>query len=226
MNVVKMILLPFVENDLFLLTLIFCFIAAFILIACSIFYTVLLKNKFYIEMADFNLKKNDGGAGPTHRREQLSSSVVLLEEMEIEVEKQKWTDKLDQIQGSKTMLFSVFFCFLVTFAIFPGFFLMMSFSFTETNFPWHLILCLSLFNGFDMTGRILGANYHLPERAIFIMSVIRVSFVASTILIIIFNDDISDWIKFLNIILFAVSNGYTSTQCAIKAPAYAMDKYK
>jgi hypothetical protein len=60
----------------------------------------------------------------------------------------------------------------------------------------------------------------------------RLIFVA-TFLLIDFNTNPSwlfgveaDWFKIINMMLFAASNGYCSTQCAIKAPSRAPDDSK
>ena len=65
----------------------------------------------------------------------------------------------------------------------------------------------------------------MSGKTIITMSVLRVMFVASTSVITLnstFLSD-SDVIKIGNIALFALSNGYVSTQCAIKAPQYVKE---
>ena len=123
--------------------------------------------------------------------------------------------------------------FIVTFVIFPGAFydssfdMLSSISDKDDRNSWYQIINLILFNVFDTIGRFMGGKFHLSGNTVIGLSVLRSVFIATTILIaykaspaFIFQED---WFKILNMALFALSNGYVSTQCAIKAPSYVKE---
>lgn len=72
----------------------------------------------------------------------------------------------------------------------------------------------------------------ISDKAVIILTYGRVIFVVTSLLIVydvspswLFGKD-ADWFKLVNMALFALSNGYCSTQCAIKAPSRAPDDSK
>jgi len=86
---------------------------------------------------------------------------------------------------------------------------------------------LILFNVGDTVGRKLGGLYHIPVKIIIFLAIARASLFITTYMIAYYaiNKDPSDLgglnsdaYIVINMILFALTNGYTSTQCAIKAP--------
>lgn len=137
-------------------------------------------------------------------------------------------------------LVSLSFVFFITFTIFPA---------VTTDFPlhflgsmenaqqrisWTMLIYILTFNVTDTIGRWLGGQAFgsIPARPMFIITYLRIVFVASTFII-----DYGvgpewltgingDWFKLLNMTLFAFSNGYCSTQCAIKSPSRAPDDKK
>lgn len=75
-------------------------------------------------------------------------------------------------------------------------------------------------------------KFMMSNKAAILSSYARVIFIA-TFLLIAWNvapswlfGHSADWFKILNMILFAFTNGFTSTQCAIKAPSQARDDSK
>jgi hypothetical protein len=69
--------------------------------------------------------------------------------------------------------------------------------------------------------------FSIRDKLVIILSYSRVVFIASFILIAyesdpqwLFGFD-ADWFKTMNMVLFSLSNGYVSTQCATKAPSKA-----
>jgi len=78
-----------------------------------------------------------------------------------------------------------------------------------------------LFNIVDTIGRYLGGKIMAKKRIVVTLSILRLIFLfttASTVLI----DTMpfrSDWFRILNLGLYALSNGYLCTQCAIIAPS-------
>lgn len=131
-----------------------------------------------------------------------------------------------------TFLVAIFFVFLVTFIVFPGttgdtklmFFKDMD---AEKRRAWQGLFMTFLFNVFDTVGRYMGGmpKFFLSNRAAIISSYARVVFIATFLLVAwaaspswLFGHS-ADWFKIINMVLFAFTNGFTSTQCAIKAPS-------
>jgi len=88
---------------------------------------------------------------------------------------------------------------------------------------------MSMFNVFDCLGRLLGGfkSLALSNRVVIGLSISRISFIVFSFLIVfevgpfwLFK---SDWFKLLNILLLSFSNGFVSTQCAIKAPTEVVE---
>ena len=72
----------------------------------------------------------------------------------------------------------------------------------------------------------------MSDTFVLVLTYSRVIFIATFILIAfaeppswLFGHD-ADWFKIVNMMLFAFTNGYCSTQCAIKAPSRAPDDSK
>ena len=131
------------------------------------------------------------------------------------------------IQVTKGLLTALFYVFCLTFICYPALSLDSSlkilYSLANSN-GWYTILINTLFSLFDTIGRKMGGlkSLDLNIRTINIASGLRTVFIGTFFLICfevgpswLFN---SDWFKILNMCLFAWSNGYVSTLCAVKAP--------
>ena len=108
------------------------------------------------------------------------------------------------------MLVSLCGVFFITFVIFPGVFVSSQLSFAP-SFSWNLIFILFGFNVFDTIGRSLAGNFHLSEKTIAGLTILRIAFIPITIFINYYDKDIHDAFKVTNIVVFAISNGYVST---------------
>lgn len=137
-------------------------------------------------------------------------------------------------------LLAITFVFTLTFIVFPGVSLSTGFKFMDgvtdpkIKGAWTPLIFLSIFNVCDTFGRWLAGQKfaQAPDTLVLIMTYGRVIFVA-TFLLIAFNVAPSglfgrdaDWFKIINMVLFALTNGYCSTQCAVKAPSRAPDDSK
>eukprot|EP00347_Sterkiella_histriomuscorum_P015986 403354936 len=130
--------------------------------------------------------------------------------------------------------------FVITFVVFPGVSLHTGLAFmsgiTDPGLrgAWTALIFIILFNVFDTIGRWLaGQSFgQAPDKLVIILVYSRAIFIVTFVLISLdqppmwlFGDN-ADWFKVINMILFAFSNGYCSTQCAIKAPSRAPDDSK
>lgn len=121
-------------------------------------------------------------------------------------------------------LVSITFVFTLTFIVFPGVSLHTNFKFMEHVEPsargaWSPLIFLTIFNVCDTLGRwVAGQKFaQAPDMVVLIITYARVIFVATFILIAfnvppsgLFGED-ADWFKIINMMLFALSNGYCST---------------
>ena len=133
------------------------------------------------------------------------------------------------------MLMGIWFIFTVTFTVFLGAFLKAPFNFMDSwsdADSWSNLFYNILFNVSDTVGRKLGAKYNLSDKTVPFLTLTRLVFIPTTLLIAIYakKEDggflKQDWFKIVNMVLFAISNGYLSTQCAIKAPSMVNDEQK
>ena len=130
-------------------------------------------------------------------------------------------------------MISISLVFIFTFLVFPGAFFQSYFSFLNSadpskQFTWYSLIMLSTFNVFDTVGRYMGGVFQLPSKVVYFLVAARILLVVSTILIGLANKDThnfftSDAIKILNMVVFAFSNGFVSTLCAIEAPKQAKE---
>ena len=97
----------------------------------------------------------------------------------------------------------------------------------KDEFAWYVIIILLMFNGADTIGKHMGTKINLPDKAIYWLSFGRVVFVPTSILIAHYDKTstkVADWMKIVNMVLFAFSNGYVCTQCSVKAPAMVKEE--
>jgi hypothetical protein len=129
-------------------------------------------------------------------------------------------------------LVALTFIFTVTFVVFPGDSIDTKIAFLEFVEPvelrtsWKVLMLILIFNIVDTCGRFMGGQKWaaIPDMAVLIGAYSRIIFVL-TFTLISFNvapaglfGDQADWFKIINMILFAFTNGFFSTQCAVKGP--------
>ena len=125
-------------------------------------------------------------------------------------------------------------CFIITFVVFPGTSLSTNFDFLGTSnkdFTWFSVILITTFNIFDTIGRFAGGYKQIfTPRSVVFLTVIRVVFIASFVLIQLKSDPSwlfqADWFKFVNMAIFALTNGYNSTLCMIYGPSLVEDNNK
>jgi hypothetical protein len=92
---------------------------------------------------------------------------------------------------------------------------------------WFFLIMATLFNVADTVGRSMGGmpRFTVSDRTVKILSYSRVIFILTFFLIAydvnpqwLFGVN-ADWFKILNMLLFAFTNGFASTQCAVKSPS-------
>ena len=119
--------------------------------------------------------------------------------------------------------------FGLTLFLFPGTTADTEFNFIlKFNLPnyesWYQLLVVFIFNLFDTVGRYAGGlkAFDLKIRNVKLGAYARLIFIATFLL-----TDFEappkwiwnvDWFKLLNLVLFAFTNGYFGTLCAVKAP--------
>jgi hypothetical protein len=118
---------------------------------------------------------------------------------------------------------------MVTLAIFPGTFFLSHFRFMKTldkkEFTYYSLIVILTFNVCDTIGRKAAGMYQCPAKMAYFLSFIRIGFLATTCLIA--KDELSDnpflesdAFKVVNLVLFALLNGYVGTVLAIIAPSF------
>jgi len=128
--------------------------------------------------------------------------------------------------------------FIITFTVFPSVMVTTPLDFMQQvsdpalRVSWSVLIFIFTYNLTDTLGRwVAGQSFGaLSNKAVLLLSYIRVVFIASSFLI---NYKTApswlfqaDWFKLLNMALFAFTNGYCGTQCAAKATTQASDNLK
>lgn len=142
----------------------------------------------------------------------------------------------ENMSKAGSVLVSLGLVFFITFVVFPGSFMAAQLQFWDDAFAnepdadtkakevgaWTFNFVATFFSVFDTIGRYLGGKINTGKNVTIAMSLVRVVFVATTIGTVIpwaphavFD---ADWFKITNLLLFAFSNGFVSTRCAILAP--------
>lgn len=146
-------------------------------------------------------------------------------------EKNIFAKKLNEATKSLKMtdglLYALIYIFILTFICYPGLAVdnTIKFMLDWNNYlSWHFIFIQAVFNFMDTVGRFMGGHpkFLLSNLTIKIGSALRTIFLV-TMLLIAFDVPpaglfSSSWFVILNLMLFAFSNGYISTLCAVKAP--------
>lgn len=135
----------------------------------------------------------------------------------------------ENLKSTQGLLYALSFVFLITLLLFPGttadtYFVWINNMHLANGESWYQLVVVFLFNIFDTLGRFCGGKpkFDLSIRTVNITSAMRVLFIATFL----FTDfEVApkwlwntDWFKILNLFLFAFTNGYIGTLCAVKAP--------
>lgn len=134
-----------------------------------------------------------------------------------------WKQTKANLSDTKGLLWILLFIFLTTFIVFPGVTEATTLGFLNgisQEVSWFILFQTTMFNIFDTIGRKCGGCIMLSNNSVILWSMVRIIFVG-TFMLTAFQVSVpfnSDWFKILNMALFAISNGYLSTLCAIKAP--------
>ena len=130
-------------------------------------------------------------------------------------------------KATEGLLITLAYVFVLTFICFPGLSDDTHFSFLSSlknEASWYNLLCLTLFNSFDLIGRTIGGMScaDVPRLTVLWMGALRTLFVLTFMTIAFEGLPVwlfqADWFKLVNFAIFAFTNGYTSTLCAVKAP--------
>ena len=132
------------------------------------------------------------------------------------------------------------FVFVITFIVFPGVSIDTRVVFLEYIEPkslmesWKVLMFIIVFNVTDTIARFMGGQKWatMPDTFVIVGIYSRIIFFIFFTLIAfnvapswLFGDN-ADWFKVLNMIGFAFTNGFFSTQCAVKGPSQAPDDSK
>ena len=152
------------------------------------------------------------------------------------IKTQKQQSMLDIIYSckeAKTSLAYLLWVYVVTFIVFPGVTNGTKSFVIDYEGPWFQIIMTTLFNFFDTIGRYIGGNkkYFCSKFTMKVLAHLRLLNVILFILCYLKRDDFllsytGDVIKFLNLAIFAFSNGYLQTLCCIWAPSEITDAKK
>jgi hypothetical protein len=167
---------------------------------------------------------SDGGMS-----DRLPSPMILSKRGPVLDRSDSYSDVSNRVRSNfrktKGLLYAIVFVIFITLMLFPA-------SVTDTYLnlvdsrglseSWYQLLIIFLFNVSDTSGRVLAGKFDLAREKVVFWSYFRVLFIATFLL-----TDFkaaprwlwdTDWFKILNLVAFAMSNGYLATLCAIKAP--------
>lgn len=129
-------------------------------------------------------------------------------------------------------MISEWIVFIVTFIAFPGLCFHMDISFIPG--AWAPITIIIIFNFFDTVGRQVGGMpvLAMEQKGVIMLAISRLIFVVFFFLFafkvgpsFLFGKD-ADWLKIIILIMFAFTNGFTSTKAAMIAPGMVPDDLK
>lgn len=238
MNVLKAVLqicLPGLENQ-YKVALIFFSLAAVILFVCGVAFQVLNSSEFFLHYKRLSEASQPKQKAPileedtdAEINEEQHMAVLEARQQEGQSFRQVVRDLKEIIaSGALKILMAIWLVFFITFAIFPGAFFQSKFYFldfiadkrgaSEEN-TWYELIMILLFNVMDTVGRYLGGKVQMKGKTAILIGYCRLIFIPSTILIGLKSKPLwlfdADWFKVLNMVLFALSNGFVSTLCAI-----------
>lgn len=126
--------------------------------------------------------------------------------------------------STQGLLYMMMLNFIVTFVVFPGVTFDTNLTFLSTlsnEEGWYIVILNTLFSIFDTVGRKMGGykTFDLNANGIILMTFLRILFIATSYLAAFeISFFYTDWFIILNMCLFALTNGYVATLCAVKAP--------
>ena len=244
-NLIKILLnivLPGPEN-LFKSSLVFYVISALILLGCSVAFSVMEKNVFYKYykklgeefdqsiIGETTYYEKTGSQNPNfkHKKGDLDHKTLIDVRASARHERHGfdafWHQFKINFRSAWKIIMSLYFVFFITFVVFPGAFLDSHFKMMnnigDTEFSWYSITIITTFNVCDTIGRKLGGIVMIKPRTIYISSLLRTIFIITTIIIANYDQNgkvkfmENDFFRIANLVLFSISNGYVSTQCAV-----------
>lgn len=217
-------------SDGLLLTAIAYFIVAgFILVVCLISQWLLMKNEFVREcVAKTNSKLGGESISPADKARELKGADDTSSQGSAE---RTPTPSVRQVY-SHLWQYSVlvFTCYVVTFGLYPT--AVIAIEAKDIHYAWFAVLMLLVFNVCDFAGRNLPSIYIAKGVVLWGLVLFRFIFWATFLLVDtkqppswLFGWD-GTWFKFLNVALFALTNGFTSTCCMIMGPAQVKPAWK
>jgi equilibrative nucleoside transporter 1/2/3 len=199
-------------------------IAGLSLVVCCFAQLYLMRNSF-VKACLHKASNPDVGV------EDLTTTELLEADQEVKDDADKPHDVKELFGGVWQFAFLVWLCYVVTFGMFPG--VSTATDVSGLPYEWFSVLIITTFNVFDVLGRNLPAWIFPSPKVIWIMVISRFIFWVTFILIA--SDDPSidpdwlfggSWFIFLNMAVFAVSNGFASTMCMIYGPSKVPDFWK
>lgn len=224
------------ENE-FHSALVFYGIAAVVMLACAVLQLMVQRNEYAIYYLDWTKNPRYQKASEVNNTEDTGefNELKLMRKtssIAVEPKVETWGTYLPaakrNFMQTEGLLFSLLYIFLMTFVIFPNALASSYYGFLlgrNQELSWYYCINTTIFCIGDAIGRKLGGMpaCNLQIKWVNINSLLRTIFLATTLLITfevgpdwLFN---STWFKFLNLTLFALSNGFISTQCAVQAPS-------
>jgi hypothetical protein len=217
----------------------YCISTGFYLFCACAFNFVLLNNnyfKFYFaKIQRINVTANDDEF--QNIDDQPVAAVQADEDAPEEVNSLGgWLQAVaNQFTMTKGLYYALFFCFSLTFTLFPPSVFATTLTITDkmadpvTMFQFIMLI---VYNVGDLSGRMVGGcAWSMIGRMPTIVGIYCRVIFFGTFIAIMFNCGPAwlfgaDWFKILNTILLGFTNGYLSTLCAILAPTYVPEKHR
>lgn len=253
-RILCVVMLP--GNDLYRQSLIFFILSAVIIFICTWAYSVLNRNQFYKHHRELSRNKDQRHVDlrATLQMFTMKDQEEFIhhpsEEGRKEIMKRKKIDKLMRKKHSAgafcklvvqvfkqawPVFMSIWLCYTVTFSLLPGAFylshLKMFSTLGDNEYTVYTLTMIVIFNIFDTIGRQVGGFLHVSAGCCYLIAIVRVGLVATTILIATMeysdgNIIETDAFKLANIGFFSITNGFISTQLAIKAPRFVKEEQR
>ena len=217
-------------SGLLLSSIVYFIVAGITMVLCLISQWLLMKSDFVVDRVSRTGSKVGAGDSvvPVHAQEMKSPIDEGTEGSEVAPPKPPPLRKVYPMLWQYSTL--VFICYTVTFCMFPTGIIAVEAK--GIAYAWFAVLMLLTFNIFDFIGRNI-PNYFLAKSALlWVIVLCRCIFLVTFMLVDtkqppswLFGWD-ATWFKFLNVALYAVTNGFSSTCCMILGPAQVKDEWK